>query len=319
MGNILWFNDIKKDNIDKVGGKGANLGEMYNSDIPVPPGFCVTVEAYQTFLEDTGLDMDIYPILDDLDVNDTAKLHDASEKIQDMIIDAEMPAKIKNDILNAYDNMNINIDVFKSANKKALDMIKAGRDLPFVAVRSSATAEDLPTASFAGQQATFLNIRGTDSLIDAVKKCWASLFTARAIFYRIEKGFEHSKVFISVVVQKMVRADKAGVVFTINPSTNNENEIVIEAGFGLGEAVVSGAITPDTYIINKETFEIKEKKIGKQEFKIILDVNLKRNVRRTLDINEASVQKMSDGEIIKLAQLSKMIEVHYEGKPQDIE
>ncbi len=319
MGNILWFRDIKKEDIPSVGGKGANLGEMFNADIPIPQGFCVTVDAYKEFLDENGLDIEIYSLLKNLNIQDTAALHDAAEKVQELILNAKMPAKVRNDIIQAYDNMNVNIDVFKSANKNALAMIKAGRDLPFVAVRSSATAEDLPTASFAGQQATFLNIRGNEQLVKAVQKCWASLFTPRAIFYRIENNFPHEKVFISVVVQKMVRADKAGVIFTANPATNNTEEIVIEAGFGLGEAVVSGSINPDNYIIDKNSFEIKNKKISKQDYMITLDSNLARNVKRTLEDYEANKQKLDDSEIIKLAKLAKMVENHYEGKPQDLE
>ena len=319
MSNILWFRDIKKEDIPKVGGKGSNLGEMYNADIPIPPGFCVTVDAYREFLEENGLDIDIYALLKNLNVADTAALHDVAEKIQELILNAKMPAKVKNDIIQAYDNMNVNIDIFKSANKSALAMIKAGRDLPFVAVRSSATAEDAPEHSFAGQNETFLNVRGNENLIKAVQKCWASLFGARSIFYRVENKLEHEKVLISVVIQKMVNATKAGVIFTANPSTSDTSEIVIEAGYGLGEAVVSGAINPDMYTIDKNTFVIKDKKVLRQDFMIVLDTNLSRNVKRILEDEEATRQKLSDAEIIKLAKLAKMVESHYEGKPQDLE
>lgn len=319
MGNILWFRDIRKNDTNKVGGKGANLGEMYNADIPIPPGFCITVDAYKQFLDETGIDIEIYSILGKLDVNNTAALHEAAERVQDIILNAKMPAKIRNDIIAAYDQMNVNIDVFKSANKKALDMIKAGRDLPFVAVRSSATAEDQPEHSFAGQNETYLNIRGNENLIKAVQKCWASLFGARSIFYRVTNKLEHEKVFISVVIQKMVNATKAGVIFTANPGTNNLDEIVIEAGFGLGEAVVSGSINPDTYIIDKNSFAIKDKKISRQDFIIVLDQNLARNVKRSLEEYESTMQKLNDNEIIKLAKLAKLVEAHYENKPQDLE
>src|SRR3989344_5029482 len=319
MGNILWFRDIKKEDIPSVGGKGSNLGEMYNADIPIPSGFCVTVEAYKEFLEETGIDIEIYGTLKNLNVEDTAALHDTAEKIQELILNAKMPAKIRNDIIQAYDNMNVNIDVFKSANKNALAMIKAGRDLPFVAVRSSATAEDAPEHSFAGQNETFLNVRGNENLLKSVQKCWASLFGARSIFYRVVNKLEHEKVLISVVVQKMVNATKAGVIFTANPATSDTSEIVIEAGYGLGEAVVSGSINPDTYTIDKTSLIIKDKKISKQDFMIVLDTNLSRNVKRTLEDEEATRQKLTDAEIIKLAKLAKMVEVHYKGKPQDLE
>src|SRR3989344_456774 len=319
MGNILWFRDIKKEDISAVGGKGANLGEMYNADIPIPSGFCVTVDAYKEFLDENGLDIEIYSLLKTLNIQGTAALHDTAEKIQELILNAKMPAKVRNEIIQAYDNMNVNIDVFKSANKNALAMIKAGRDLPFVAVRSSATAEDAPEHSFAGQNETFLNVRGNENLLKSVQKCWASLFGARSIFYRVVNKLEHEKVLISVVVQKMVNATKAGVIFTANPATSDTNEIVIEAGYGLGEAVVSGSINPDTYTIDKTSLIIKDKKISKQDFMIVLDTNLSRNVKRTLEDEEATRQKLTDAEIIKLAKLAKMVEVHYEGKPQDLE
>ncbi len=319
MGNIAWFRDLSKGDTAKVGGKGANLSEMYNADIPIPPGFCITVDAYKQFLDETGIDIEIYSILKNLNVEDTTALHEAAERIQEIILSEKMPAKIKNDIIQAYDNMNIDIDIFKSANKDTLAMIKAGRDLPYVAVRSSATAEDQPEHSFAGQNETYLNIRGNENLVKAVQKCWASLFGARSIFYRVVNKLEHEKVFISVVVQKMVNATEAGVIFTANPATNNTDEIVIEAGLGLGEAVVSGAINPDTYIVDKNTFAIKDKKIARQDFMIVLDQNLGRNVRRTLEDYEATMQKLSDEKIIKLAKLAKLVEIHYEGKPQDLE
>lgn len=319
MGNIAWFKDLSKKDIGLVGGKGANLSEMYNADIPIPPGFCITVDAYNQFLDETGIDIEIYSILSKLDVNNTAALHEAAERIQEIILDAKMPSKIRNDIINAYDHMNVNIDVFKSANKDTLAMIKAGRDLPYVAVRSSATAEDAPEHSFAGQNETYLNIRGNENLVKAVQKCWASLFGARSIFYRVVNKLEHEKVFISVVVQKMVNATKAGVIFTANPATSDTSEIVIEAGFGLGEAVVSGSINPDTYVIDKNNFTIKDKKIARQDFMIVLDQNLGRNVKRTLEEHESTMQKLNDNEIIKLAKLAKLVEIHYEGFPQDLE
>ena len=164
-------------------------------------------------------------------------IHKVSEKIQEIILDARMPEEIKEDITNAYDTMNVDIDVYKSISKDALKIIKAGRDLPFVAVRSSATAEDLPEASFAGQQATFLNVKGNEKLVNAVQQCWASLFTARAIYYRQKNNFPHEKVLIAVVVQKMVNSDSSGVMFTINPSTN-ANELVIEAIYGLSNCSI---------------------------------------------------------------------------------
>ncbi|MBL7100664.1 MAG: phosphoenolpyruvate synthase [Nanoarchaeota archaeon] len=318
MTNIAWFKEISKENIPLVGGKAANLGEMFNAEIPVPPGFVVTAEAYKNFLETTGIADEIYEILKDLNVEDNEALQSASKKIHEIILKSEMPRDITNDIKENYDNLNVNEEVFRQAGKQALDIIKAGRELPFVAVRSSATAEDLPTASFAGQQATFLNVKGGNKLAEAVQKCWASLFTARAIYYRVKNNFPHEKVFIAVIVQRMVRSEKSGVIFSVNPVTNNEEEILIEAGWGLGEAVVSGSINPDNYIINKDTLELKSKKINDQDWMYTLDPHIGHTVKKDVPQEKINAQILEDAEIRKLSELTKKIEDHY-GAAQDIE
>jgi len=318
MPNILWFKDISKNDISIVGGKGANLGEMYNINLPVPPGFCITVDAYKKFLQHTGIDEPIYKLLNSLDVENQESLNQASEKVQDLILESEIPNDIKKDITYAYNNLNVDMEIFKLATKETIDLIKSGRDLPYVAVRSSATAEDTAEASFAGQNVTYLNIKGSEEVIKAVRKCWASLFTPRSIYYRVKNNFPHDKVFISVIIQKMVNSSSSGVVFTINPSTNNENEIVIEAGFGLGEAVVSGSITPDEYIVDKSTTQIKEKKINKQEWLLTRDINLGKTIKKTIFNSEQEKQKINDADIIKLARYAKQIEDHYKSQ-QDIE
>ena len=317
MKDILWFKDISKNDVLKVGGKGAQLGEMFNLGIPVPQGFCISVNAYKRFLEETKIGDIIYDILDNLDVNDNELLHEASEKIQDMILEAEIPNDIANEIKESYNNLNVDVDIIRIANKKTLDIIKAGRDYSYVAIRSSANAEDQPTTSFAGQNVTFLNIKGADNVVNNVKKCWASLFTARCIFYRVENKLEHRKVLIAVVVQKMVNSTAAGVIFTMNPATNNDKEIVIEAGFGLGEMVVSGSITPDIYLINKDNLEIIDKSINKQEWQIVRDENLGRSVKKNLN-SEGEKQKISDNIIKKLAEYAVELEKHYNAN-QDVE
>jgi len=318
MKNILWFSEINKESIPQVGGKGANLGEMYNIKLPIPPGFVISAGAYKKFLEKTGIKGEIFSLLKNLDIEDTEKIHEASEKIQEIVLDARMPEEIKDDIIKAYDTMNVDIDVYKSISKDALKIIKAGRDLPFVAVRSSATAEDLPEASFAGQQATFLNVKGNEKLVNAVQQCWASLFTARAIYYRQKNNFPHEKVLIAVVIQKMINSDSSGVMFTINPATNDENEIVIETGFGLGESIVGGEITPDSYIVDKNELKIRSKKINKQKFMYTRDETVGRTIKKNLSGEKGSVQKITDDQIIKLAEYGKNIDDHY-GKPMDIE
>jgi len=315
--NIAWLRDLNKNSIPVAGGKGAQLGEMYNSDFPVPPAFVVTAQAYKEFLSMNHLDSKIKNILNGLDVDNTKQLIQASDIIKEIIVNEEMSSTLKNEIIDAYNILNVNENVL-SVSKNVLDLIKNGRGNAFVAVRSSATAEDLPEASFAGMQETFLNIKGEKNLIIAIKKCWASLFTPRAIFYRIKNNFPHEKVLIAVIVQKMINADKSGVLFTVNPGTNNKNEIVIEAGFGLGEAIVSGAVNPDLYILDKNSLKLKVKEIKKQKLKIIRDENTGETVRKNIPENEQGQQVLSESEIYKLGELGKKIDEHY-GKPQDIE
>lgn len=318
MKNIAWFSELSNKDVGLVGGKGASLGEMYNAKFPIPPGFCVTSNAYRFFLEKTGLKEEIKKALEGLDASDNDNLQKTAKKIQEMMMEKDLPEKLQKDIIEAYDDMNVNSDLFKKLKGTALDIIRAGRDMPYLAVRSSATAEDLPDASFAGQQKTFLNIRGNKGLLHAVKACFASLFTARAIYYREKKGFKHMEVYLSVVVQKQVNSDVSGVMFTINPSTNNEDEIMIEAGYGLGETVVAGSIRPDTYIVDKSKVEIKDKQINEQTWKLSLDEHLKKTVKKNITPETSKKQKLGDEHINELASLGKKIEEHY-GKPQDIE
>ncbi len=271
-------------------------------------------QAFKKFLEENNIKDKIFGILKDLDVDNNEELQNASNKIKEIILNVEIPSSIKDDIIDAYDTLNVDKELFEKA-KEALAIIKAGRDMPYVAVRSSATAEDLPEASFAGQQATFLNVRGNQNLLYAVKKCWASLYTARAIYYRIKNNFPHEKVLIAVIIQKQIHSDKSGVIFTVNPLNNNENEILIEAGFGLGDAVVSGSIIPDQYILDKGDLRLKEKETGKQEWKLEFDFNTKETVKKKIDVKRRILEEY---EIKNLGELARKIEQHYK-KPQDIE
>ncbi len=318
MSNIAWFKDIKKEDVGTVGGKAANLGEMYNAKLPIPPGFVVTAQAFEKFLKSTRLNKKIFSKLDKIDIQDTEKLEKTAKEIQEMILDQEVPEDIASEIKISYNNMNVDSSI-SNISKQALDMIKAGRDMPWVAVRSSATAEDLPEASFAGQQATFLNIKGGENIVRAVQRCWASLYTARAIYYREKNNFPHEKVLIAVVVQKMIDSEVSGVMFSINPATNNKEEILVEAGFGLGDAIVGGQITPDHYIVDKNGLKIKSKKIGNQKWMYMRDETLRRTIKKTLSEEKSQEQKLKDDEIIKLAEFGKKIETLYKGKPQDIE
>lgn len=295
----VWFHEVTKDDVSSVGGKGANLGEMTRANIPVPPGFIVTAGAYFDFLQQTKITDKIRELLKPLDANDSKQLQQIADKIKQVILNAPMPPELVSEIKEAYR--------------------KLGKGL--VAVRSSATAEDLPEASFAGQQRTFLNVEGEEEVVAAVQGCWASLFEPRAIFYREQHGFDHFKVGIAVPVQKMVQSQASGVMFTLEPVTSDQSKIIIEAVFGLGEAIVGGEVDPDLYIVDKEELKINTKKIGTQEWKLVRNPaggDQDPNTRVPLPPSSQSQQKISDAHIIELAKLGKQIEEHYQF-PQDIE
>ncbi|MDY6959509.1 MAG: PEP/pyruvate-binding domain-containing protein, partial [Halobacteriota archaeon] len=296
--SIVWLEDVNAKDITLVGGKGASLGEMINASLPVPGGFAVTATAFRRFLDETGIADKLFKILD-VNVDNDKELKKAEKLAKDLILTTEIPEYMNNDIIEAYKEL----------------CKREGKNV-FVAVRSSATAEDLPDASFAGQQETFLNIKGEADLLEAVKKCWASLYGARAIFYRSKQGFDHDSVNISVIVQIMINAEKAGVMFTSHPSTGAA-EAVIEAAWGLGESVVSGSVSPDNYVVETKTMKIKSKMIAKKEVMHI--TNSKGSVLNEDvpdDMKESQV--MTNEEIIKLAKMGKIIEEHY-GSPQDVE
>jgi len=299
MKNVMWFKELSKNNLGEAGGKGANLGEMYQNGFPIPNGFVVTAACYFKHLDANSIRVPITRILSALDVNDNDALEKASDQIKEMIVKGSMPVDVEEDIMRSYKQLN--------------EMV--GRQC-YVAVRSSATAEDLPTASFAGQQSTYLNVFGAQDVVSAVKECWASLFEPRAIFYRVENKFEHMKVGLAAVVQMMVQSEKAGVVFTVDPLYQDPDIISIETAYGLGEVVVSGQVTPDTYRIGKSEMKIIDKTVAKQPWMLVkIDGKNKR-----VDIKEESQgnQKLSDLEIKDLAKIAKKIEEHY-GYPQDIE
>ncbi|MDD5254200.1 MAG: phosphoenolpyruvate synthase [Candidatus Nanoarchaeia archaeon] len=318
MEDIVWFKDLKKTDISIAGGKGANLGEMFAMNLPVPNGFAISAGAYKRFLDYNHVAKKIYSILQGLDVENNSLLQSKANEIQKLIVELKIPDDLKDKILEAYEYIDKNKELFDKLANKNLDIFRAGRELPLVAVRSSATAEDLPEASFAGQQATFLNVKGKQQILDAVKKCWASLFTARAIYYRIKNNFPHEKVFISVLVQKQIQSQKAGVIFTVNPLNNNDKEIMIEACYGLGESIVSGSISPDQYILDKTFLRVISKKMNRQEWMFKTDVNLKQTIKRNVPEDLKYKQILSDHEIRALGEFAKIIEKHYE-IPQDIE
>ena len=297
---VKWFEEIGKTDVGKAGGKGANLGELVKAGLPVPPGFVITAQAYQLFTTVSGLSQKIMHSLEKLDVDDTAALQAKSKEVQRMILDTEMPANIRAEIIKAYEAL--------SRRDSVADQ--------FVAVRSSATMEDSEQASFAGMNATFLNVRGKENLIENVKECWASLYGARVIFYRVKKEFLEEPV-IAVVVQEMVNSDKAGVMFTADPSNNSMSSLVIEAAFGLGEVVVGGLVSPDYYMVDKASLKIKDVRVSHKKFKIIRD-DKGNNKHVDLSDEEANRRVLSDKEILEIARLGLKIEQHY-GSPQDTE
>ena len=297
---VQKFEDLSKSDIGIAGGKGANLGELTQAGIPVPPGFVVTAGTYEKFMEDSGINDKVLDILANIDINDTKALQAAAEEIKAIIIETPIPEDMIMIIKEAYNQL----------------CQRVGEDDTDVAIRSSATAEDLPEASFAGQQDTFLHVSGDDEVIEYIRKCWASLFEARAIFYREENNFEHSKVLIAVVVQKMAMADKAGVMFTVNPSTGEEIAL-IEGSWGLGEAVVSGDVTPDNYQVDKKTNEIINVTVSDKK---VMYTNDESGTSVKVDVPEElrNERVLSDEELIELTEMGKRVQAHY-GEPMDTE
>ncbi|MDP3397430.1 MAG: phosphoenolpyruvate synthase [Methanoregula sp.] len=294
--NILWLEEIRKEDIISVGGKGASLGEMASLGLPVPRAFVVTAQAFRRFLVEADLEEKIFSSFEQLDVEDNAALEKAAGNAKELVMKAKMPAIIKDEIKKAYKKMSTE------------DLI--------VAVRSSATAEDLPDASFAGQQETYLNIKGAANLLESVQKCWASLYGARAIYYRSKQGFDDHTVNIAVVVQQLVHSEKAGVMFTSHPITG-EPQTIIEGSWGLGEAVVSGSVSPDKYVFDQRTEKVVDTLISNKKIEIIADGE---HGTKLVDVSPArqDAQVLSDAEVAKLGMYGKIAENHY-GIPQDVE
>jgi len=288
------FKNLSKNDVGIAGGKGASLGEMSQNGIPVPGGFVVLSKAFEKFSEKTDLNLRIKKLLLAVDNENISTVEMASKKIQTVILNSEIPEEIKNEIR----------EEFKKLNSK------------FVAVRSSATAEDGLTEAWAGQLESFLNTT-EKTLLENVKKCWASLFTPRAIFYRFEKKLQNNDISVAVVIQKMIDSKVSGIAFSVHPVTEDRNQMIIEAGFGLGEAIVSGAITPDSYVIEKHNLGIIDINISKQERKIVRDQNSGVKWEGVFD-GEQEKQKLNEELILKLSNLVLKIENHY-GIPQDIE
>ncbi|WML67545.1 MAG: Phosphoenolpyruvate synthase [Methanoregula sp. SKADARSKE-2] len=294
--NILWLEEIRKEDIISVGGKGASLGEMASIGLPVPRAYVVTAQAFRRFLIETGIEKQLFLSFEKLDVENNEELERVADEAKELVLKVKMPAKIRDDIVAAYRKM-------------------ADNEL-IVAVRSSATAEDLPDASFAGQQETYLNIKGEAALVEAIQKCWASLYGARALYYRAKQGFDDHSVNIAVVVQQLVHSEKAGVMFTSHPITG-EPMTIIEGSWGLGEAVVSGSVSPDKYVFDQRTEKVVDTLISNKKVEIVADGD---HGTKLVDVpaTRQDVRVLSDAEITKLAMYGKIAENHY-GVPEDVE
>lgn len=293
---ILWFDELRREDVELVGGKSSSLGEMTSATkVPVPYGFATTAHAYRYFLKETGLEKKIGQMLEELeDVENSALLRAVTHKIREEICAAEMPADLAQAIREAYDELGK----------------REGIDNPFVAVRSSATAEDLPDASFAGQQDTYLNVSGADTVIDRVKECFASTFTDRATYYRVKTGFDHMQVALSAAVQMMVFSKSAGVMFTVDLVNGNDKNIFIEGAWGLGEYVVQGTVTPDNFTVAKDTLEITNRMINDKNVRLVRHPGGD-CVEEVVPAEEAKAQVISDDQIKELATYAKAIEKHY--------
>ncbi|QSG03245.1 phosphoenolpyruvate synthase [Natranaeroarchaeum sulfidigenes] len=298
---VYWLDEIGGDDVDIVGGKGASLGEMTGAGLPVPPGFVVSAGTYRLFIEEAGIDDELFSAVD-VDVEESDALADAAERAQTLIVETEFPEDVRTEILEAYRSIGV------SDGDEQTE--------PFVAVRSSATAEDLPDASFAGQQETFLNIQ-EDGLLERIRECWASLFTQRAIYYRQKQGFDHRSVNIAVVVQRMVDADRSGVLFTSHPSTG-DSRMIVEAAWGLGEAVVSGAVSPDNYVIDRADGDVLTATVADKKVMYVRDAETGETVESPVPEQRRKQRVLSDEELHELVALGERVESHY-GSPQDVE
>lgn len=303
MKHTLFFKDATPNDYVLLGGKGASLASMTCANLPVPIGFCVTTHAYEAFLHDSGHGETIFQKVASIPFEKVSELDAISAQIRQLIIASELPAEVAESIKQSY--------------RALCELCNANDDLP-VAVRSSATAEDLPDASFAGQQDTYLWVVGEEAVLEHVRKCWASLFTSRAINYRRDQKIVENEVLMSVVVQKMVNARTAGVAMTLNPTNGDRSTIAIDAAWGLGEAVVSGEVTPDNYLVDKVMMHIVKTNIQHKHIEHVPDKVSRKVLTREVPEDRASQPSLTESEVKEVCRMAKIIEKHYKC-PQDIE
>ncbi len=299
---VCWFEECHKDSIALVGGKCSSLGELIHAGVNVPPGFALTTEGYRRFMEQSAIDREVASLLHGVDVTNLDALERVSERIRAAIEAQSFSIQLEDEIAECYRKLSV----------------RCCTPAVPVAVRSSATAEDLPGASFAGQQDTFLWIRGIDDVLHHIRRCISSLYTARAIAYRANKGFADEQIGISVGVQKMANSYTAGVMFTVHPANGDRSVIVIDSNFGFGESVVSGEVTPDHFVVNKVTLDIIDRTISRKELCYTVDLKAQKSRAIEVPFERQTVQSLIDDEITELAWMGKQIEKHY-GRPMDIE
>ena len=299
---VCWFEECRKDSVPLVGGKCSSLGELINAGVRVPPGFALTTEGYRRFMGEAGIDREVASLLAGLDTQDLDALEKISVQIRAVIEAQPFSIEIEDLVAECYR---------KLAVRCCMPAVP-------VAVRSSATAEDLPGASFAGQQDTYLWIRGIDNVLHHMRRCISSLYTGRAIAYRANKGFGGEHLAISVGVQKMANSYTAGVMFTLHPANGDRSVIVIDSNFGFGESVVSGEVTPDHFVVNKVTLDILERTISQKEICYTVDTKTQTSQAMEIPFERQKVQSIIDDEVTELAWMGKQIEKHY-GRPMDIE
>jgi len=299
---VCWFEDCRKESVRLVGGKCSSLGELINAGVRVPPGFALTTEGYRHFMAEAGIDREIKSMVSSLDTQDMDALEATSASIRASIEAHPFSMEIEDLVAECYRKLSLRCCLPAAP----------------VAVRSSATAEDLPGASFAGQQDTYLWIRGIDEVLHHMRRCISSLYTGRAIAYRANRGYDDDLMAISVGVQKMANAYTAGVMFTIHPANGDRSVIVIDSNFGFGESVVSGEVTPDNFVVNKITLDIIDRTISQKEICYTVDLQTQESRAMEVPFERQRVQSLIDDEVTELAWMGKQIEKHY-GRPMDIE
>jgi len=299
---VCWLEECRRDSVPLVGGKCSSLGELINAGVRVPPGFALTTEGYRRFMADAGIDREVQAHLVGLDPRDMDALERTSAAIRSLIEAQPFSAQIEDLVAENYRRLSV---------RSCVPAVP-------VAVRSSATAEDLPGASFAGQQDTYLWVRGADEVLSQMRRCISSLYTGRAMAYRMNQGYADDLVAISVGVQKMANSFTAGVMFTLHPTNGDRSVIVIDSNYGFGESVVSGEVTPDNFVVNKVTLDIIERTISHKDIYYTVDSKTQESQKIEVPLERQRVQSLMDDEITQLAWMGKQIEKHY-GRAMDVE